>query len=84
MRAARFSILVVKRRHEVAGLIVTDLFRRTEAWPVDLGLESSIPEGSMMATRLFTAEGFSMTVLRQSRISMPSCRGAWAKASSTL
>jgi hypothetical protein len=61
MRAARFSILVVKRRHEVAGLIVTDLFRGTEAWLVDLGLESSIPEGSMMATRLFTAEGFSMT-----------------------
>ena len=61
MRAARISILVVKQRHEVAGLIATDLFRRTEAWLVDLGLESSIPEGSTMATRLFTPEGFSMT-----------------------
>jgi hypothetical protein len=61
MRAARFSILVVKRRHEVVGLIATDLFRRTEVWLVDLGLESSTPEGAMMATRLFTPEGFSMT-----------------------
>jgi hypothetical protein len=61
MRAARFSILVVKRRHEVTGLIATDLFRCTEVWLVDLGLERSIPEGAMMATRLFTPEGFSMT-----------------------
>jgi hypothetical protein len=61
MRAARFSILVIKRRHEAAGLIATDLFRRSEVWLVDMGLESSMPEGAMMATRLFTPEGFSMT-----------------------
>jgi hypothetical protein len=61
MRAARFSILVIKRRHEAAGLVATDLFRRTEIWLVDIGLESSVPEGAVMATRLFAPEGFSMT-----------------------
>jgi hypothetical protein len=61
MRAARFSILVIERRHEAAGLVATDLFRRTEVWLVDIGLESSMPEGAMMATRLYTPERFSMT-----------------------
>jgi hypothetical protein len=61
MRAARFSILVIERRHEAAGLIATDLFRRTAVWLVDIGLESSMREGAIMATRLFTPDGFSMT-----------------------
>lgn len=61
MRAARFSILVIKRRHEAAGLVATDLFRGTEVWLVDIGLESSLPEGAIMATRLYTPEQFSMT-----------------------
>jgi len=61
MRAARFSILVIKQRHEAAGLIATDLFRRTQVWLVDVGLESSVPDGAVMATRIFTPEGFSMT-----------------------
>lgn len=64
MQAARFSILCIERRHEVAGLIVTDLFRRTEHWLVDIGLESSMPDGSLLATRLYTPdtpERFSMT-----------------------
>jgi len=61
MRAARFSILVIERRHETAGLVATDLFRRAEVWLVDIGLESSMPDGGMIATRLFTPERFSMT-----------------------
>ena len=61
MRASRFSILVVERRHETAGLIATDVFRRAEIWLVDIGLESSMPDGGMMATRLFTPERFAMT-----------------------
>ena len=60
MRAARFSILVVERRHHEAGLVATDLFRRTKLWLVDMGLESSLPERAMIATRLFTPEQFSM------------------------
>ena len=61
MRAARFSILVIERRHETAGLIATDVFRRAEVWLVDIGLESSMPDGAMMATRLFAPEQFAMT-----------------------
>jgi hypothetical protein len=61
MCAARFSILVVERRHESAGLVATDLFRRTDVWVVDMGLESSLPDGAIIATRLFTPERFAMT-----------------------
>jgi hypothetical protein len=61
MRAARFSILVIERRHETAGLVATDLFRRAKVWLVDIELESSVPDGGMMATRLFAPERFSMT-----------------------
>jgi hypothetical protein len=61
MRAARFSILTIERRHETAGLIATDLFRRAEVWLVDIGLESSMSDGNIIATRLFTPERFSMT-----------------------
>jgi hypothetical protein len=61
MRAAHFSLLRVERRHEVAGLVATDLCRRVERWLIDVGLESSIPDGSTMATRLYTPERFSMT-----------------------
>jgi hypothetical protein len=60
MQAARFSILCIERRHEAAGLIATDLLRGGEVWLVDIGLESSMPDGSMMATRLYTPERFSM------------------------
>jgi hypothetical protein len=60
MRAARFSILVVEGRHQEAGLVATDLFRRTKVWLVDMGLESSLPERAMIATRLFTPEQFPM------------------------
>jgi hypothetical protein len=61
MRAARFSILVIERRHETAGLVATDVFRRAEVWLVDIGIESSMPDGGMMATRLFAPERFAMT-----------------------
>ena len=61
MRRARFSIICLVRRHAVAGLIVRDLFRRDEFWLVDEGLESSLPEGAALATRLYTPEGFAMT-----------------------
>ena len=67
MRKGQFSILLIERRHETAGLIATDLVRGCEAWLVDIGLESSMTEGTLMAegtimaTRLFTPERFSMT-----------------------
>lgn len=61
MRRARFSIIGFVRRHPVAGLIVKDLFRGVEGWLVDEGLESSLPDGAALATRLFTPDRFAMT-----------------------
>ena len=56
-----FSILLIERRHQTAGLIATDLFRRREVWLVDIGLEGTLPDGAVVATRLFTPERYSMT-----------------------
>jgi hypothetical protein len=61
MQRARFSIITLVRRHPVAGLMVKDLFRRVELWLVDEGLESSLPDGATLATRLYTLEGFAIT-----------------------
>jgi len=61
MCLARFSIVQVERRHKAAGLIVKDILRDGEIWLVDEGLESSIPDGSLLATRLYAPESFSMT-----------------------
>jgi len=61
MRRARFSIIMIVRRHPVAGLIVKDLFRGVEVWLVDEGLESSLPDEAVLATRLYTPERFAMT-----------------------
>lgn len=61
MRTARFSLLHVDRRHQIAGLVTTDLCQHTERWLVDVGLESSIPDGTTLATRLYSPGEFSMT-----------------------
>ena len=61
MRNARLSMISILRRHDVAGLIVEDLFRGVEVWLVDEGLESSLLDGAALATRLCTPEGFAMT-----------------------
>ena len=61
MQQARFAVLGCLRRHPVAGLIVKDLFRGTECWLVDVSLESSLSDGAMLATRLYSIGGFNMT-----------------------
>jgi hypothetical protein len=61
MREARFAILCVKGRHATAGLVVTDFIRKAEHWLMDEGLEISLPDGAIFATRLFTPGPFSMT-----------------------
>ena len=61
MRCARFSIISITRRHNVAGLIVEDLFRGGEFWLVDEALERSLRDGVALATRLFTLDDFAMT-----------------------
>jgi hypothetical protein len=61
MRNARFAIVLVRRRHPSAGLIVTDLFRNIELWLVDEGLEISLEVGAVYATRYYAPDGFVMT-----------------------
>lgn len=61
MDRSRFSIWRVERRHEVAGLVVQDLLRQSEAWLVDEGLERSAAAGVALAMRLCEPETFAMT-----------------------
>jgi len=61
MQNARFVLGTVERRHETAGLIIGDVFRQTDFWLVDEGLESSLKEGTVLATRVFTPDEFSVT-----------------------
>jgi hypothetical protein len=61
MRRARFAVVIVKRRHESAGLIVTDIYREIELWLVDEGLEISLPPQAAFATRYYALDGFIMT-----------------------
>jgi hypothetical protein len=61
MRNARFAIVVVRRRHPSAGLIVADLFRKIDLWLMDEGLEVSLPVGMVFATRYFALDRFVVT-----------------------
>jgi hypothetical protein len=62
MRNSRFSLLLIEERHQAAGLIAGDLMRGGETvWLVDVGLESSLDEGDVLATRLFNVAPFSIT-----------------------
>ena len=61
MRSAHFAVVVMERRHPVAGLIVTDPIRETEMWLVDEGHEVSLQPGTLLATRYYVPDGFAMT-----------------------
>jgi hypothetical protein len=61
MCKAKFTLLCVERRHEIAGVIATDLCQRGELWLMDVGLEVSLPVDEIIATRLFRPAEFSMT-----------------------
>jgi hypothetical protein len=59
---ARFAVLIMRRRHPAAGLILTDLFRDEDIWLVDEGLEMTLQdEGALHVTRYYTPGDFSMT-----------------------
>jgi hypothetical protein len=60
MRNARFAILEMLRRHPAAGLILRDDARNEEIWLVDLGYETWMEEGMLIATRYYTPRPFSM------------------------
>jgi hypothetical protein len=61
MRASQFAILLIEQRHDAAGLIATDILRNSKVWLLDVGLESSMDDGELIATRLLTPGPFSMT-----------------------
>jgi hypothetical protein len=61
MQHARFAIICRTGRHPIVGLLVKDLFRGTEYWLVDEALESSMPDGTMLATRLYNLDDFVVT-----------------------
>jgi len=61
MRHARFSVWRIDRRHETAGLIITDVLRETEIWLVDEQLEASAPEGLCFAGRISQPDDFAMS-----------------------
>jgi hypothetical protein len=61
MRSSQFAILLIEQRHATVGLIATDILRNSKVWLLDIGLESSVDDGELIATRLLTPGPFSMT-----------------------
>jgi hypothetical protein len=61
MRRSQFAILLIEQRHDMAGLIATDILRNSKVWLLDVGIESSMDDGELFATRLLTPGPFSMT-----------------------
>lgn len=60
MRQARFSVWEIKRRHPTAGLILSDVMRRTETWLMDINLAETAPACAMLGGRIIEVDGFSM------------------------
>jgi hypothetical protein len=61
MRRSQFAILLIEQRHDAVGLIATDILRNSKVWLLDVGLEHSMDNGELIATRLLTPGPFSMT-----------------------
>jgi hypothetical protein len=61
MCRSQFAILLIEQRHDAVGLIATDILRNSKVWLLDVGLESSMDDGELIATRLLTPGPFSMT-----------------------
>jgi hypothetical protein len=61
MRRTTFSIWKIERRHDAAGLVVTDVLRDEEVWLIDEALESSNQDGMVFASRFCFIDGFAMT-----------------------
>jgi len=57
----RFALLVVQRKHRVAGLVMEDLMRQEEQWLMDESLEASAMPGLALASRPIRPDEFHMT-----------------------
>jgi hypothetical protein len=58
MQASSFRIVQVKTRHDIAGLIVDDVFGQDELWLMDEGFEATLEDGRVLATRLIRLDPF--------------------------
>jgi hypothetical protein len=58
---ARFSVWRIRHRHELAGLVISDVLRETEVRLVDENLEASAPKDMAFAGRICVPENFAMT-----------------------
>ncbi|MCF6200104.1 MAG: hypothetical protein L3J67_12070, partial [Hyphomicrobiaceae bacterium] len=61
MSHSLFSIFEVVGKHEIAGLVMRDLFSDEELWVVDRGLEANAPDGLKIAIRLINPGEFWMS-----------------------
>lgn len=61
MRRSQFAVLLIEQRHDTVGLIATDILRNSKVWLLDVGIESSMDDGELIATRLITPGPFSVT-----------------------
>jgi hypothetical protein len=61
MLRSQFAILLIDQHDDAAGLVATDILRNSKVWLMDVGLESSLVHGQLIATRLLTPGLFSMT-----------------------
>ena len=60
-RNARFAIWRVQRRHEIAGLHITDVITGDMLWLIDEGLEATCRVGDVCASRLIAVDDFVMS-----------------------
>jgi hypothetical protein len=61
MQASTFHIVQVKERHDIAGIIVDDVFRQNELWLMDEGFEATVTNGVVLAGRLVRLDPYCTT-----------------------
>jgi hypothetical protein len=61
LRRTRFSIWRIERRHDITGLILTDLRDGGDFWLIDENMQASVANGWVFAARILQPENFVMT-----------------------
>jgi hypothetical protein len=61
LRQARYALIVVERKEFGVGAYVRDLLRDEAFFLTDMGLGSTAPVGMVLAARIMTADGITMT-----------------------
>jgi hypothetical protein len=58
LRSSTFHVVQVKTRHDIAGLVIDDVFRDRELWLMDEALAETATEGLILAARMIRAGSF--------------------------